>query len=112
VNAAAHQPAPTGHQLTGHRAPDGGLRLLCVSARDNACHLVGHTSMHPVDPVPDGAGTVFATICEITAYVRRQVSSVSSYSQVRVIDSSGTVIAYGVRAGYNSTGHTWIWRPA
>ena len=102
--------APTG---TGPppSSPGRGLRLLCVSVRNDR-YLVGNPNVHPVDTVPAGVGTRFADLDAIKRYVRDELRGLSTYWQVRVVDDDGAVVMYGFRSGPSGTGETWTWRPA
>jgi hypothetical protein len=102
--------APTGAEAP-HGSPGRGLRLLCVSVR-NDCYLVGNPNVHPVDTVPTEVGTRFADLDAIQRHVRDELRGLSSYWQVRVVDDAGAVVMYGFRAGPGGTGETWTWRPA
>ena len=72
--------------------------------------------MHPLDldvaAVPAGIGTRFDHLDQIKRYVRTELRGLSCFWQVRVVDDTGAVVMYGLRAGYNGTGETWTWRPA
>ena len=89
--------------------PGRGLRLLCVSLRGDR-YLVGHSTAHPVDTVPAGVGTRFASLDGVHRYVRGELRGVDSIWHVRVIDERGAAVMYGFRAGPGGTGETWIWR--
>ncbi len=102
---------PTGPTEPPPCPPISGLRLLYVSVRGH-CYLAGNSNIHPVDSVPAGVGTRFASLDQIESYVRHELRGLSTFWQVRVIDDDGTVVRYGFRAGPGGTGETWVWRPA
>jgi hypothetical protein len=66
-------------------SPGVGLQLLCVSIRGHR-YLVGHCTAHPVDTVPTGVGTRFASLDEVHHYVRAELRGVAYIWHVRLVD--------------------------
>jgi hypothetical protein len=96
--------APTG-TAPPPSSPGRGLRLLCVSVRNDR-YLVGNPNVHPVDTVPAGVGTRFADLGAIKRHVRDELRGLTTYWQVRVVDDDGAVVMYGFRSGRGGTGET------
>jgi hypothetical protein len=86
-------------------------RIVVVSVRGPR-YLVGNPSVHPIDHVPPGVGTRFATTAQARTYVRREFASASAFWQAEIVNNSGAVVMRGFRGGYNATGRTWTWRAA
>ena len=80
-------------------------RLVVSSIRGHR-YLVGNTTVHPVDEIPAGVGTRFASTGAVERYVRRALAGQSCYHAVAIVADDGHVLTRGVRG----TGNTWIWR--
>ncbi len=87
---------------------NAGYRLVMVSVRGHK-YLAGNTTVHPVDEVPAGVGTRFRTVSEVRRYVIRELTSLSSFYRVDIVDDTGDPVSRGTRSGPNGTGTTWTW---
>ena len=95
--SAAPQPMP-GSQPTAYR--------LVVHVIRGHRYLVGNITVHPVDEVPAGVGTRFASTGAVEWCVRRALAGLFWYHAVELVADGGHVLMRGVRG----TGNTWIWR--
>jgi hypothetical protein len=84
------------------------FRIVMVSVRA-ARYLVGNPSVHPIDHVPPGVGTRFATTSQAQAFVQREFRTISAYRHAEIVNDTGQIVMRGIRDGYNATGRTWSW---
>lgn len=86
------------------------LRVLYRSV-NGARYLAGGSAVksYDVNPIPTGEGLEFKNMTAVKAFVKRQLSGLTSYYGVDVVNAAGEMIAYGRRNGYNSTGKGWNW---
>lgn len=85
-------------------------RLIAVSVRGPR-YLIGARSVHPIsdESVPPREGTLFDSIADAKRYTRRELTSLSCYHQVQVVDETGTIVTRGHRTGRGGTGKRWSW---
>lgn len=85
--------------------PPTGYRLVVYSVRGHK-YLAGNPTWHPVDEIPPGVGTRFASTSEVDRHVRRELAGQSGFDAVAIVADDGHVLMRGVRG----TGNTWAWR--